>query len=278
MTPPRSVAVIGLGMIGGSVARGLAAQGVEILGYDTNSSYLDAAVNAGVVSRRLPDGLESIGNAEAVVIAVYGDAALHALECLKQHRNEVSLITDVGSTKRTIVASAERLALGDCFVGSHPFAGDHRSGWPASRVDLFQNEVVYLCPTSESSESAMHTANSLWTLLGGAPVQIDATKHDELLAWTSHLPHVVSATLALALAERGIDRAHLGRGGRDVARLAGGSPELWATIALENASSIDGALSAMEGELAAFRLLLQKGDREAMKARLSRARDWSDRR
>ena len=277
MTSPERVAVIGLGMIGGSVARGLAAQGVEILGYDTNSSYLDAAVEAGVVSRRLPAGLESIGDAEAVVIAVYGDAAIHALESLKQHRNGVRLITDVGSTKRAIVASAESLALGDCFVGSHPFAGDHRSGWPASLVDLFQGEVVYLCPTSNSKESAIDAASSLWTLLGGRPVQIDCARHDEQLAWTSHLPHVVSATLALALAERGIDRGQLGRGGRDMARLAGGSPELWATITLENASEIDSALAAMEGELGVFRRLLREGDRDAMRTRLSRARDWSDR-
>ena len=275
MTAPSSVAVIGLGMIGGSVARGLAAQGIEVLGYDTNSGYLDAAVGEGIVSRRLSSALDSFGGADAVVIAVYGDAAIHALESLKQHRNGVRLITDVGSTKRSIVASAERLALGDCFVGSHPFAGDHRSGWPASRADLFRDEVVYLCPTSESSDSAIDTANSLWELLGGRPVQIDCAEHDVLLAWTSHLPHVVSATLALALAERGIDRAQLGRGGRDVTRLAGGSPDLWTSITIENASEIDAALAAMETGLATFRRLLADGDREALRARLAAARDWS---
>ena len=276
MNPPSTVAVIGLGMIGGSVARGLSARGVEILAYDTNASYLDAAVDEGVVSRRLHAGLDDIGNAEAVLIATYGDATVRALECLKQHRDRVRLITDVGSTKRTVVRNAERLALGDCFVGSHPFAGDHRSGWPASRFDLFEKEIVYLCPTSESSESAMALATSLWTLLGAQPVAIDAERHDELLAWTSHLPHVVSAAVAVALAERGIHRGQLGRGGRDVARLAGGSPDLWASITLENASEIDGALAAMESELAAFRLLLQQGDRNAVKAKLSQARSWCD--
>jgi prephenate dehydrogenase len=274
VNPPAAVAVIGLGTIGGSVARGLAAQGIEVLGYDTNASYLDAAIEAGVVSRRLPPGLDDIGKAEAVVIAIHGDAAIHALERLKQQAHGVRLITDVGSTKRRIVATAEKLELGHCFVGSHPFAGDHRSGWNASRLDLFKNEVVYLCPTSDSSESAMEAAHSLWTLLGARPVRIDAAQHDELLAWTSHLPHVVSAAVALALAERGIDRRQLGRGGRDVARLSGGSPDLWTAITLENASAIDAALVAMERKLAAFRLSLSEGNGDGVLDQLSRARHW----
>jgi prephenate dehydrogenase len=274
VNPPAAVAVIGLGTIGGSVARGLAAQGIEVLGYDTNASYLDAAVEAGVVSGRLPAGLDDIGNTEAVVIAIHGNAAIHALESLKRFSHGVRLITDVGSTKRAVVAAAERLELGHCFVGSHPFAGDHRSGWPASRFDLFENEIVYLCPTSASSESAMDAANAFWTLLGARPVRMDAAEHDELLAWTSHLPHVVSAAVALALAERGIDHRQLGRGGRDVARLSGGSPDLWTAITLENASAIEAALVATERELAGFRLSLSEGNRDGVLDRLSRARSW----
>lgn len=275
MNPPASVAVIGLGTIGGSVARGLAAHGVQVLGYDTNASYLDAAVEEGVVSDRLQPGFDDIGNAEAVVIAIYGGAAIHALESLKKHRDGVRLITDVGSTKCTIVACAEKLSLGPVFVGSHPFAGDHRSGWPASRSDLFDNEIVYVCPTSESSDSAMEAAQSLWTLLGAKPVSMDAAQHDELLAWTSHLPHVVSAAFALALADVGIDRRQLGRGGSDVARLAAGSPDLWTSISLENASEIDAALAAMELQVAEFRMLLREGDREGVRDRFSQARSWS---
>lgn len=277
MSAPKTVAVIGLGMIGGSVARGLADKGIEVLGYDTNDSYLDAAVDSGVVSRRLEAGFDDIGNAEAVVIAIYGDAAVQALESLKQHNERVRLITDVGSTKRTIVASAEKLGLGNCFVGSHPFAGDHRSGWHASRSDLFENEIVYLSPTAQSTGSAMEAAKSLWTRLGARPMQMDAAEHDELLAWTSHFPHVVSAAVALALAERGIHRRQLGRGGKDMARLSGGSPDLWTAITLENASEIDAALVAMERELAAFRTMLQQGDRDGVREQLTHARNWHER-
>jgi prephenate dehydrogenase len=276
VSSPKTVAVIGLGMIGGSVARGLAEKGVEVLGYDTNDSYLDAAVDSGVVSRRLEGGFDDLGNAEAVVIAIYGDAATHALEALKQHNERVRLITDVGSTKSTIVASAEQLGLGNCFVGSHPFAGDHRSGWHASRSDLFENEIVYLSPTSQSTESAMEAAKSLWTRLGARPVQMDAAEHDVLLAWTSHLPHVVSASIALALAERGIGRGQLGRGGKDMARLSGGSPDLWTAITLENASEIDAALDAVERELSGFRLMLRQGDRNGVHEQLLRARNWHE--
>jgi prephenate dehydrogenase len=276
VSAPKTVAVIGLGMIGGSVARGLADKGVEVLGYDTNDSYLDAAVDSGVISRRLQSNFDDIGNAEAVVIAIYGDAAVQALESLKQHNERVRLITDVGSTKRTIVASADKVGLGNCFVGSHPFAGDHRSGWHASRSDLFENEIVYLSPTSQSTESAMEAAKSLWMRLGARPVRMDAAEHDALLAWTSHLPHIVSASIALALAERGIGRRQLGRGGKDMARLSGGSPDLWTAIALENASEIDAALDAVERELSGFRLMLRQRDRNGVREQLTRARNWHE--
>ena len=133
MSTPRSVAVIGLGMIGGSVARGLAARGVEILGYDTNNTYLDAAVAEGVVGQRISESFDELATVDAVVLAVYGDSTSQILELLERHAESITLITDVGSTKREIVSAAGKSRLGQRFVGSHPFAGDHRSGWFASR-------------------------------------------------------------------------------------------------------------------------------------------------
>lgn len=275
MSTPRNVAVIGLGMIGGSVARGLAACGVEILGYDTNNSYVDAAVAEGVVARRISEGFDELSTVDAVVLAVYGDSAAQILEQLERHAESITLVTDVGSTKRGIVSAAEKSKLGKSFVGSHPFAGDHRSGWFASRFDLFENEIVYLCPTTVATPASYATAQSLWTMLGAKPVKMDAVEHDELLAWTSHLPHIVSCALGLSLAEVGIPRRQLGRGGRDVARLAAGSPEVWTSIAMDNSEAIVAALSGIERQIASFRELVSGGDRDNVRAKLSKARDWS---
>jgi len=275
VSSPRSVAVIGLGMIGGSVARGLAARGVEIFGYDTNDSFLDAAVAEGVVQERISKSLAEVARVDAVVLAVYGDSAADILELLEPHADTIRLVTDVGSTKRGIVNSAEQSRVGQHFIGAHPFAGDHRSGWFASRFDLFENEIVYLCPTSVSTPESYAAAQSLWTMLGAKPVKMDAVEHDKLLAWTSHLPHFVSCALGIALSEAGVPRRQLGRGGRDVARLAAGSPEVWTSIAMDNAEAIIAALAGMEHQLTGFRELLQSGDRNAIRAKLSRARDWS---
>jgi len=275
MSSAQNVAVIGLGMIGGSVARGLAGRGVNVLGYDTNRASLEAALAEGVVTRALSANLEGIDEAEAVVIAVYGDSAVQTLGQLEQFAGQFRLVTDVGSTKRTIVSAAERSPLGKCFVGAHPFAGDHRSGWAASRFDLFEKEVVYICPTSVTDPESVTLAQWLWNALGAHPVKIAAAEHDELLAWTSHLPHMVSVALALALAEAGVARRQLGRGGRDMARLSAGSPDVWTAIAMDNACAIETAISGIEKQLADLRMILEAGDRNAVRERLSKAQQWS---
>ena len=275
MSSPRTVAVIGLGMIGGSVARGLAARGVTVIGHDTNPGYLDAAVAEGVVTQRLLPTLEDIDRAEVAVIAVYGDSATRVLEQISRHANTVGLVTDVGSTKRPIVSAAESSPIGERFVGSHPFAGDHRSGWTASRFDLFENEIVYLCPSSNASRTAFDTADELWSSLGAKTVRMDAAEHDDLLAWTSHSPHAVSTALALALSEAGIVHRQLGRGGRDVTRLAASSPDVWTSIMLDNAPAVEAALSAVESQVRSFRSLLSARDGERIRERLSKAREWS---
>ena len=275
MNQPRKVAVIGLGMIGGSVARGLSARGLEVLGYDTNQSHLDAAISEGVVSRALRADLEDVGDADAVVIAVYGDHAVAMLERIAPHAGNVRLVTDVGSTKRTIVSAAGSSKLCKKFVGSHPFAGDHRSGWHASRADLFEGQTVYLCPTDNSDEETIALASSLWVMLGADTVSMDAAEHDRLVAWTSHLPHLVSTTLALALAEAGIGRHQLGRGGNDVTRLASGSPDVWTAIALDNAGDIELAIDGMEQQLKLIKAILRDSDRDTLKDQLAKAQSWS---
>jgi prephenate dehydrogenase len=269
------VAVLGLGMIGGSVARGLAARGVEVVGFDMNHLHLDAASADGVISDRVSDDLSHLCGADTVVIAVHGDTAIDMLRRLEPFAAELSLVTDVGSTKKAIVAAAEQSPLAGKFVGAHPFAGDHRSGWAASRFDLFDNETVYLCPSALADITTVTAAHDLWSLLGAKSVKIDAAEHDGLMAWTSHLPHMLSTAFALALSGAGVAHRQLGRGGRDVARLAAGSPDVWTAISLDNADAMCLALDAVEQQIGEFRTLLSGNDRHALHDRFSRAQRWS---
>jgi prephenate dehydrogenase len=181
---------------------------------------------------------------------------------------------DVGSTKVRIVESAQKLGLGSRFIGAHPMAGDHRSGWHASRAGLFTDAPVYLCPPRDATADSMQLARMFWLDLGARPERMSAEQHDLKLAWTSHLPHMVSAALALALARTGVDRIYLGPGGRDVTRLAGSSPEMWTAIALENAAAIEGALRQTEREIATLRDSIKRADQEDLRRRFEAARLW----
>ena len=270
-------AVIGLGLIGGSIARELASRGIRVRGFDENRDALDAAAAAGVVNEALESTLQGTGDADLIVIAVPVDAAIGVLERIVPHVKAAALITDVGSTKSRIVAAAERLGLGERFVGSHPLAGDHRSGWEASRLGLFKDSRVYLCPTSTSNSVAIDRAKTLWRELAARAVVISPAEHDRRVAWTSHLPHVVANAVALTLAHAGVPRDDLGPGGRDVTRLSGSSSEMWAAILHENASSIDDALAAVEREIAAFRVAIARDDADALRRQFGDARAWFER-
>jgi prephenate dehydrogenase len=180
----------------------------------------------------------------------------------------------VGSTKRSIVQCAERLGLGDRFVGAHPLAGDHRSGWDASRTGLFQGAPVYLTPSRSTEPDALELARELWTMVGAVPQVMDAAEHDRRLAWSSHLPHAASTALACALAEAGIARSALGPGGRDVTRLAGSSPEMWADILVDNADMVRSALAAMSAHLSAISDAVASEDRDQLRELWAAANQW----
>jgi prephenate dehydrogenase len=276
MSVCESAAIIGLGLVGGSIARDLAAAGVRVSGFDSHDGYLAKALQSGSVHEALDASFAGIRDVDVIVIAVPVDEAVAILERLPKDLR-ARLITDAGSTKARIVATAADVGLGDKFVGAHPMAGGHRSGWDASTSGLFKDARVYLCPASEATDDTLSLARNFWELLGGKPVCIDASEHDRKLAWTSHMPHVASTAVALALLRVGFGRHDLGPGGRDITRLAGSSPAMWTAIVRENAVEIDEALAAAEQEIAAFRRALAPVDANDIRDRFTVAREWFER-
>jgi prephenate dehydrogenase len=272
----RTVAVIGLGLIGGSLARDLSARGVRVLGWDADAESLRAAVDEGAVHHPLADDLREVDQADAAVLAVPVLAAPDILRRLVPHLGRARLITDAGSTKASIVNAAESLGIGPRFVGSHPLAGDHRSGWGASRQGLFEGARVFLSRAPSTQAQAMHLASALWSGVGGRPELMDADRHDVLLAWRSHLPQVVSTALALTIAETGTSRAELGPGGRDVTRLAGSDPAMWADVLVDNADALASALAMMAAKLSSLSQAVATGDRDGLLRRFAEARAWHE--
>ncbi|HEX2190438.1 MAG TPA: prephenate dehydrogenase/arogenate dehydrogenase family protein [Longimicrobiaceae bacterium] len=274
MTGFHTAAVVGLGLVGGSLARDLAERGVRVLGHDRDPESVRAALRDGAVHAALGPGLQGVEEAELVVLAVPVTAAPAVLEALAPRIRSARLVTDVGSTKRSVCDAAEALGLGERFVGSHPMAGSHLSGWEASRPGLFAGARVYLCPTASTAAPALELARELWAGVGALPETADAAEHDRLLASTSHLPDLASAALARTLAAGGVHRSLLGRGGRDVTRLAGGSPEMWTAIALDNAAPLAEAVEAMRAHLDDLRAALLRGDADALHEFFAAAREW----
>ena len=271
----RRVGVVGLGLMGGSLARALAARGVRVMGFDRDRSSLDAAVAEGMVHEPLDDTLAGMERADVVVLATPVAATAALLTRLGDRLSGPSLIMDVASTKKRIVAAAEAAGLGPRYVGAHPLTGSHRSGWGASRAGLFDEARVFLCPSPSTTPEALRLADSFWRLLRAGVEVLDAAVHDEQMAWRSHLPQMVSTALALTLRQANVSRSALGPGGRDMTRLAGGDPDLWTGIVGDNAPAILEALDAMGEQLRLARERLAAGE-DGVRECFADGRDWFD--
>ncbi|HEX9482972.1 MAG TPA: prephenate dehydrogenase [Gemmatimonadaceae bacterium] len=276
MKPIARVAVVGLGLMGGSLARALAVRDVHVLGYDDDPESLDSAEREGIVHERLDAELTRVASADVIVLATPVDAAIRLLPSVARSANGVRLVMDMASTKRSIVSAAELNGLGTRYVGAHPLTGSHRSGWRASRATLFDEARVFLCPTSATTPDALALAEAFWRGLRAGVEIMNATQHDEQMAWRSHLPHVMSGALAVVLGDMGIPRSALGPGGRDMTRLAGSAPSLWTSIVEDNHEPLVVALAALERRLARVREDLRARDSAGTHEFLAGARAWFD--
>lgn len=272
---PRTVAVLGLGLVGGSLARDLSALGARVLVLDRDEESMRDALRQGAAHGEIGPSGEGLGSADLVVLAVPVAAAGALLQRVLPRLSERCVVTDVGSTKRGIQRAAAELGLERRWVGSHPMAGDHRSGWAASRSGLFAGSRVYLCPAATSSPEAVGVVRALWRAVGAEPVDIGAEEHDRVLAWTSHLPQVASTLLAVALDGAGHSPGELGPGGRDVTRLAGSSPEMWTAICQDNADLLEPALTALQHRVEQMRDALRRGDFRAVEDLFTRGARWT---
>ena len=272
------VGIVGLGLIGGSLARDLVAAGNTVVGYDRSRATVLAARRAGIDARLAGADLTGIAVCEICVLAVPVTAAPAVLERAVESLARVACITDVGSTKRSIVRAAERLGLGPRFIGSHPLSGDTRAGWRAARTHLFADVPVFLTPGRLTRAATVAHARRLWRSVGGKPRLMTATAHDAVMAGASHLPQVVSSALGLTLRQLGIKRTALGRGGLDTTRLAGADPEVWTAIALDNADRIVPLLARYERAIRRARSAIESADSVALRALFRDSASWSRRR
>jgi prephenate dehydrogenase len=275
---PDSLGIIGLGAIGGSLARQAKRAGMaKVVGWSPQPSERATAAQQGALDDAPARASDVARVADLLILAAPPAANVAQLEALTPHLKPGALVTDVGSVKRAIVARAEELGLGARFAGSHPLAGTHRHGFEASRADLFRGAVVYVTPCTGGADAAREIAHFWQEVLSAEPVVVDAARHDAQLAATSHVPQVVASLLGDYLARHAPRGSSFGPGAMDTTRLAASDAELWTEILLMNRDEILPALRALEESLGTVERALEVGDAATLSAWLKRAAEWRQR-
>ena len=276
------VTVLGLGLIGGSLARALKKRGAvgEVVGWGHREASLQQGVELGVIDRFSLDLGEAIRDADIVVIATPTLIAEDLLQKLADVGCK-ALMTDVASVKGCLFRAAQRI-FGEApanLVLGHPIAGSEKSGVTAAKADLFVNHKVIITPTETTSPEAAEKIRRMWEVTGAEVVAMSVEQHDAILASTSHLPHVLAYTLvdALASSDASDDIFRCAAGGfRDFTRIASSDPVMWRDIAIANRTALLASIDAFGEHLSRLRAAVRDEDATALLdifTRAKRARD-----
>jgi prephenate dehydrogenase len=248
--------VIGVGLIGGSLARALreAAYVKEIVGSSRSAEHLQKAVELGVIDRYDTDLRKAVQGADMVFVSVPLGAMAAVFESIKDSLDEAAVVTDGGSAKASVIADV-RQALGSIpgwFVAGHPIAGTERSGVEASFAELYTGRRVILTPTAETQPAAVKKVRAMWEAAGASVNEMNFEHHDEVLAATSHLPHMLAFALVESLARMSEKREifeYAAGGFRDFTRIASSDPVMWRDICLANRDALLNMVENFRGDL-----------------------------
>lgn len=277
------VLIIGLGLIGGSFAKALKIRNCvhEIVGADRSADECRLGIELGVIDRVATDLEVEVGAADLIVLAVPVKAMESVLEEIRPWLRLRTLVTDVGSTKGNLVSAARRLfgQLPPTFIPGHPIAGAEKSGVRAADADLFERHKVILTPLPETDPNATLELARLWQAVGAEVLQMEVERHDEVLAATSHLPHLLAFSLVdtLAREEENLDIFRYAAGGfRDFTRIAASDPTMWHDICVANRTAVLAQIDRYTTGLARLRGAIDSGDSQAMLGIFTRAKAARD--
>lgn len=277
------VLIIGLGLIGGSFAKALKIRSCvqEIVGADRSEDECRLGLELGVIDRIATDLEAEVAAADLIVLAVPVKAMESVLEQIRPWLRLRTLVTDVGSTKGNLVAAARRLfgQLPPTFIPGHPIAGAEKSGVRAADADLFERHKVILTPLPETDPNATLELARLWQSVGAEVLQMEVDRHDEVLAATSHLPHLLAFSLVdtLAREEENLDIFRYAAGGfRDFTRIAASDPTMWHDICIANRTAVLAQIDRYTHGLGRLRAAIDGGDSQAMLGIFTRAKAARD--
>jgi prephenate dehydrogenase len=273
-----TVAIVGPGLIGGSIGMGLKQNGLaaKVVGIGHRQSSIDKAIELRAIDEGTLDIAKGVAGADLVIlcagVAFVPEQAARAIPAMKPG----GILTDVGSTKCDITEKIEAM-IGNSdlgFIGTHPLAGLEKRGVEAARGDLFRGSICIFTPTAHTTPEAKERLNAMWSALGARVRELDATTHDRLISEISHLPHLIAAALVNSASLEALEFA--ASGFRDTTRIAGGDPELWAEILLENRENVARGMISMLEQIGVFAGALDKGDNAALQQILRAAKERRD--
>lgn len=279
----KRLAVIGVGLIGGSYARALreAGQVEEIIGCGRSRENLERAVALGVIDSYCHDIGEAVEGADLVFLAVPLGAIRPAFEAMKGHLAGTAIITDAGSVKGSVIRDCEAAfgAMLPNFVPGHPIAGTEQNGVEASFAELYQNRRVILTPVCQTDETAIAVVHACWRYCGAEVTRMFAVDHDRILAATSHLPHMLAYALVDMLA-RMDDKEELFRyaagGFRDFTRIASSNPVMWRDICMANKDQLATFVEDFAAELQLLATSIRAGEQQQLEQIFENARGARD--
>lgn len=272
------VAIIGVGLIGGSLGLAMKRQGLAgtVVGVGRGEANLKVALERGAVDAYCLDLEEGVKDADLVVLCTPVATFLALAESLTTVVKPGAIVTDAGSVKESVVSMIEaRIQPRARVVGAHPIAGSEDSGAAAAREDLYQGAKCIITPTAATDEDALRKVEALWSAVGSLTVRMDAATHDRIFAAVSHLPHMVAFSLVNTVAdmEGGSFVPYSGGGFRDFTRIAGSHPEMWRDICLLNREKIVESMDSFIEHVTHLRDLVAASDGEALTREFERARE-----
>ncbi len=274
----RHAVIVGVGLLGGSIARELLHHNLSetVVGFGRSQENLLYAQKNGIISHIGHDLLSALAIADLVVLAMPVGSFAGFLQKYSGLIRSQTLVIDVGSTKKLIAKLSDKYFPEGNFVPCHPMAGSEKSGAGASQLNLFEGKTCLLTPGTKTKTKFVTLAHKFWKALGAKTQMLKPAQHDQILAFTSHLPQVMASVLMSAVAKNVPHRklANLvGNGFRDTTRLAASDAAMWTDIVLDNRENLRKATKRLQDELAIFGKALSKADARALQAYFKQASD-----
>ncbi len=275
------ICIIGVGLIGGSFAAGLkqSNQVHTIVGYGRNEANLIKAQELMVIDEYSLDISEALKGVDLVLIATPVNSFKAILEMIKPYITDQVLVTDVGSTKASVINIAKQVFghMPKNFIPAHPIAGKEQSGVEAAQADLFNNKRVIITPEDNSNALSVSAVSALWQSVGAKVEVMDADKHDDLLAMTSHLPHMLAFSLMDYLMSSNPDACHYAAGGfKDFSRIASSDAVMWRDICINNPDQIIKHIEGYQESLSSIAHLIKNNQPEELEKLFSDAKSARD--